>query len=84
LTAFSRISNNGRKKKTWIVNDFELKEKLALKCFDEPQTVTLSIKGPKEVLAGDIKTGGQWEILNPELYIAEVTGKVNLILKMKN
>lgn len=50
---------------------------------DEPQTVTLSIKGPKEILAGDIKTGGQVEILNPELYIAEVTGKINLNIEMK-
>jgi len=50
---------------------------------DEPQTVTLSIKGPKDVLAGDIKTGGQVEILNPELHIAEVTGKVNLNIEMK-
>ena len=50
---------------------------------DEPQTVTLSIKGPKEVLAGDIKTGGQVEILNPELHIAEVTGKVSLNIEMK-
>ena len=50
---------------------------------DEPQTVALSIKGPKEVLAGDIKTGGQVEILNPELHIAEITGKVNLNIEMK-
>lgn len=50
---------------------------------DEPQTVTLSIKGPKEILAGDIKTGGQVEILNPELHIAEVTGKINLNIEMK-
>jgi len=50
---------------------------------DEPQTVTLSIKGPKEIYASDIKTGGQVEILNPELYIAEVTGKVNLSIEMK-
>jgi len=50
---------------------------------DEPQTVNLSIKGPKEVLAGDIKTGGQVEILNPELHIVEVTGKVNLNIEMK-
>jgi DNA-directed RNA polymerase subunit alpha len=50
---------------------------------DEPQTVTLSIKGPKDVLAGDIKTGGQVEILNPELHIAEVTGKINLNIEMK-
>ena len=50
---------------------------------DESQIVTLSIKGPKEVLAGDIKTGGQVEILNPELHIAEVTGKINLSIEMK-
>ena len=49
---------------------------------DEPQTVTLSIKGPKEVLASDIKTGGQVEILNPELHIVEVTGKVNLDIEL--
>ncbi|MCM2339225.1 MAG: DNA-directed RNA polymerase subunit alpha [Burkholderiales bacterium] len=50
---------------------------------DEPQTVTLSVKGPKEVLAKDIKTGGQVEILNPDSYIAEVTGKVNLDIELK-
>ena len=50
---------------------------------DEPQTVTLSVKGPKEVLASDIKTGGQVEILNPELHIVEVTGKVNLNIEMR-
>jgi len=50
---------------------------------DEPQTVSLSVKGPKEVLASDIKTGGQVEILNPELHIVEVSGKVNLSIEMK-
>lgn len=50
---------------------------------DEPQIITLSIKGPKEVLAGDIKTGGQVEILNPELHIVEITGKINLNIEMK-
>jgi len=50
---------------------------------DEPQTVNLSIKGPKEVTAADIKAGGQVEILNPELHIAEVTGKINLDIEMK-
>jgi len=50
---------------------------------DEPQIVTLSVKGPKEITAGDIKTGGQVEILNPELYIAQVTGKVNLNIEMR-
>lgn len=50
---------------------------------DESQTVTLSIKGPKEVTAADIKTGGQVEILTPEMYIAEVTGKVSLNIEMR-
>lgn len=50
---------------------------------DEPQTVTLSVKGPKEVTAKDIKTGGQVEILNPDLHIVEVTGKINLEVEMK-
>ena len=50
---------------------------------DEPQTVSLSVKGPKAVTAADIKTGGQVEILNPELPIVEVTGKVNLNIEMK-
>ncbi|MGH7249744.1 MAG: DNA-directed RNA polymerase subunit alpha, partial [Minisyncoccia bacterium] len=50
---------------------------------DEPQTVTLSVKGPKELTAKDIKVGGQVEVLNPELHIAEVTGKVNLDIEMK-
>jgi DNA-directed RNA polymerase subunit alpha len=49
---------------------------------DEPQTVTLSVKGPKEVTAADIKTTGQVEVLNPELHIASVTGKVNLDIEM--
>ena len=49
---------------------------------NEPQTVSLSAKGPKEVFAKDIKTGGQVEILNPDLHIAEVTGKINLDIEM--
>lgn len=50
---------------------------------NEPQVVTLSVKGPKEVTARDIKTGGQVEILNPELHIVEVTGKINLNIEIK-
>ena len=42
---------------------------------DEPQTISLKIKGPKEVKAGDIKVPGQANILNPELHIASLTGK---------
>lgn len=50
---------------------------------DEPQVVNLEIKGPKEVRAADIKTGGQVEVLNPDLYIVEVTGKVNLNIELR-
>lgn len=49
---------------------------------DEPQTVTLSVKGPKTVTGADVKGGGQIEVLNPELHIAEVTGKINLNIEM--
>jgi DNA-directed RNA polymerase subunit alpha len=49
---------------------------------DEPQVVKLSIKGPKSVTAGDIEVSGQVEVLNKDLYIAEVTGKVTLSIEM--
>lgn len=49
---------------------------------DEPQTVTLSLKGPKEVTASDIKTTGQVEVLNGDSYIATITGKINLNIEM--
>ncbi len=49
---------------------------------DEPQTVKLSVKGPKSITAADIQVSGQVEVLNKELFIAEVTGKVNLSIEM--
>lgn len=49
---------------------------------DEPQIVSLSVKGPKSVTASDIKGGGQVEILNPDLHIAEITSKVSLDIEM--
>lgn len=45
---------------------------------DEPQKVTLSIKGPKVVTAADINAKGSIEVVNPEQYICEVTGKTTL------
>ncbi len=42
---------------------------------DEPQTLTLKVKGVKEVTAGDIKVTGGVEIMNPELVIANLTDK---------
>jgi len=49
---------------------------------EEPQTLKLKVKGPKIVTAGDIDAPGQVEILNPDEYITEVTGKVELDIEM--
>lgn len=50
---------------------------------DEPQTITLSVKGPKTVTAEDLKLPGQVDILNPEQIIAEVTGKGTFDLELR-
>lgn len=42
---------------------------------DEPQVLTLKVKGIKNITAKDIDVPGQVEILNPELAIAELTDK---------
>jgi len=49
---------------------------------DEPQTVTLSVTGPKVVTASDIKTTGQVEVMNPDLKICEITAKKNLNIEI--
>ncbi len=50
----------------------------------DPQTITLSIKGPHTVTAKDIKVPGQVEILTKDQYIAEVVGKnTELSIEMK-
>lgn len=41
----------------------------------EPQTLTLSVKGPKRITGADIKIPGQVEVMNPDQYIAEITDK---------
>lgn len=50
---------------------------------DESQTITLSVKGPQSVTAGDLKLPGQVEVLNPEQHIAEVSGKVQFELELR-
>lgn len=42
---------------------------------DEPQTITIKMKGIKMITAKDIDAPGQIEILNPDLHIAELTDK---------
>lgn len=49
---------------------------------DEPQVVKLSVKGPKVITANEIEVSGQVEVLNKDLYIAEVTGKNNISIEM--
>jgi len=50
---------------------------------DEPQTVSLSVKGVKEVTAADIKVSGQAEVLNKDQHIATLTDKnVSLDIEM--
>lgn len=41
----------------------------------EPQTVTLKVKGAKEVTAADIDAPTQVEVMNPEQHIATITDK---------
>jgi len=59
-------------------------KKLRLKLHgDEPVTISLSVKGPKEVRAKDIKTPSQVEIQNKDLYIATVDSeKDSLVMEM--
>jgi len=49
---------------------------------DEPQTITLKAKGERKVLAKDIKTVSQVEIVNPNAHIATLTSK-NASLEME-
>jgi DNA-directed RNA polymerase subunit alpha len=49
---------------------------------DEPQKISLSIKGPQSVTAGDLKLPGQVEVLNPEQVICEITGKAELEMEL--
>ncbi|MFO7870286.1 MAG: DNA-directed RNA polymerase subunit alpha [Kiritimatiellia bacterium] len=51
----------------------------------EPQTITLNAKGPCEVKAGDIDTGGKMEIVNPDHHIATLAadGKLDMSIEVK-
>ncbi len=42
---------------------------------DEPQTVSLKVKGVKKATAADIEVPGQMKILNPDQYIADISEK---------
>jgi DNA-directed RNA polymerase subunit alpha len=51
-------------------------KKIRFKFFaDEPQVLTLDVKGEKEVTAGDIKANSQVEVINSDSHIATLTSK---------
>ncbi len=49
---------------------------------DKPQIVTLEKQGPCTVTAGDIKTGSNIDIMNPDQVIATIEGKTTLKMEM--
>jgi DNA-directed RNA polymerase subunit alpha len=50
---------------------------------DKPQTVTLEKKGPCDVLAGDIDTGGKVDVVNPDQPIATIQTDITLRLDLR-
>lgn len=48
---------------------------------DEPQTIKLSVKGPKAVTAGDFDMPSQVEVANKDQHICDITGKVSFELE---
>ena len=49
---------------------------------DDPQKISLKVKGPKVVTAGDIEANSSVSILNEDAYICEITGKVSFEMEM--
>lgn len=59
-----------------VINIILNLKQVRIKLFsDEPQTIRLSVMGPKEVYASDFQVPTQVEIMNPNLQIATVTDK---------
>lgn len=69
---FSTISGVKEDVITIILNLKKLRVKLLT---DEAQTLSIKIKGVKDIKASDIKVPGQVEILTPDLHIASITDK---------
>ncbi len=46
---------------------------------DEPQTISLKVKSPKEATAADFECPGQVSVMNPEQVIASLSGKVAVL-----
>ncbi len=56
---------------------------LAVKLFtNEPKTLILDVKGPKDVVAGDITQDADVEILNPDMHIATLDKDSNIYMEI--
>ena len=78
---FSTISGVSEDVITLLLNLKRVRLKIST---DEPQSLSIKLKGAKTITAADIEHGGQVEILNPEQVIAHVTDKnANLEIEMK-
>jgi DNA-directed RNA polymerase subunit alpha len=60
-----------------------IKEIAAIMYADEPVTLIIDEEGPKEVKAGDIKTGADVEIVNKDLHIATISEGAKLYMEME-
>lgn len=58
-------------------------KKIRIKLHDKEATLNLEVKGPKEVLASDIKAPSSAEIINKDLKLATLNAKAKLSIEMK-
>lgn len=58
-------------------------KKIRLKLHDKEATLTLEVKGPKEVKASDIKAPSSVEIVNKDLHIVSLNKNTKLAIEMK-
>ncbi len=65
---------------TEIILNF--KELVAKLYCDQPKQVTIDMRGPCEVTAGDIRTDDEVEIINPELHIATLNEDAHLQMQI--
>ena len=77
---FSTIDGVKEDVVTILLNSRKIRFKLLT---DEPQTITLSVKGPMVVTAANLKLPGQVEVLNPEQVIATLTSKIDFELELQ-
>jgi DNA-directed RNA polymerase subunit alpha len=58
-------------------------KKIRLKLHDKEATLNLEVKGPKDILASDIKAPSSAEIINKDLKLATLNAKAKLSIEMK-